>query len=85
MIYLAGGIMAMWLVYSWKIALVLAGMCWIISLFYCGAISGEAQAKVIKTFCVSLIVISLIMLGAIRGSDPDADSDAPKYCNAQAC
>ena len=85
MIYVTGGILALWAIYSWQIALTLIVICWLISIFYCGAISGEAQTKAIKTFCAIVIVMSLIMLGAVRSDSPDGDSDAVKYCNAQAC
>ena len=85
MIYVTAGVLVLWAIYSWALALALVLICFLIAIFYCGSISGEAQAKVIKTFCIVVIAVSLMMMGAIGNYATDGDQDAVKYCNAQAC
>ena len=76
-------ILALWFVYSWKIGLALAIVCFVPALFYSASIPGGADEKMKKTFTAILIAMSLLMVGVINQSPEDPDQ--PKMCGRVEC
>lgn len=85
MIYLAIAALLAWLLYSWQIGIGLGVMCGIIALFYGAALPGNADAKVIRTFSVLVLVLSVIMVGVLTQKAADHDADQPKLCSGVPC
>ena len=82
--YLAIAMLASWGLYSWQIAAVLGAMCMVITLFYSAALVGETEQKIVKTFYVLVLVMSLMMLTIIT-QKLNYDDEIPKMCNSVQC
>lgn len=82
--YLAIAMLASWGLYSWQIAAALGAMCMVIALFYSAALTGETEQKIVKTFFVLVLVMSLMML-AILTQNLNYDDEIPKICNSVQC
>lgn len=81
--YAAAAILLGWCFFSWKIGVGLAVMCGVIAIFYAGALKGEAQAKVVKAFSITVFVVSALMIGAV--TQGVIDPEQPKMCGNVAC
>ena len=77
-----------WLIYSWPIALGIVAFSLFIAMFYAGCIDGKADEKVEKTLCFTIIVVSILALGAFgtrSHDDSGAEYGAPKMCMHVQC
>lgn len=83
--YISASILIVWLVFSWKIAAAILIVCGTFSLFYSAAIEGGVDERVKKTFFWSVISLSVLMVGAMMGSNSVLDENAPKMCGRMEC
>ena len=82
--YLATAALIGWLLYSWSVALGLIMVCGVISLFYAGALEGDAQSKVVRCFAGMVLVMTLVMVGVVTQRIA-YENDGPKTCAAVQC
>ncbi len=83
--YISAAIIIAWLAFSWKIAAAIFIVCGTFSLFYSAAIEGGADEMVKKTFFWLVISMSILMVGAMMGSNSVLDENAPKMCGRMEC
>lgn len=83
--YLSYAALIGWLIYSWPLALAVAGISGFITLFYSAAIDGRADDKVNRTFHFAVITLSVIVLLMIGNHEVIESEDQQKYCSGVQC